>query len=229
MEKHRKGKKASTLIQWDKALDVLLQFLFVLVIPFGITMLLIGVSEHLARANPRMLSWSYTSAALLCVVPVILLGIVTCVFQRHGWLKKNPARYIGVCIAVIAVSALGACPRYEMETDHTLVCYNSFNAPVRQYDMTDYSGATVETHDYRPLRWVYKYNKWTVYVTIGTTDGRTYRFADPHRCAKLADIVRSLPPETVAVSGADRLPDVFEHYALTDAETDALLELFGIS
>jgi len=210
-------------------LDILLQLLFAVLIPFGITMLLVYTSEHLARANPHMLSWSASDAALLCVIPVALLGIVTGLFQRHGQLKKNPARYIGVCIAVIAVSSLGACPRHEIETDHTLTCYNSFNVPVRQYDAADYTGATVETYIRFEPNPLVKRKKLDVRVTIGTSDGRTYRFADPHRCAKLADLVRSLPPETVTVSGADRLPDVFARYKLTEAEEDALRELFGIS
>ena len=225
MAKHGKAGKTAAVCKREKALDILLQLVFAVLIPFGITMLLVYTSEHLARANPRMLSWSASDAALLCVMPVALLGIVTAAFQRHGQLKMNPARYIGVCIAVIAVSTLGACPRYEMETDHTLVCYNSFNEPVRQYDMTDYSGAAVETQ-YLAGRGS---RRWTVYVTIGTSDGRTYRFADPRRCAKLVGFIHSLPPETVTVSGADRLPDVFDRYKLTESEEDALRELFGVS
>ena len=143
-------------------------------------------------------------------------------------IKRGFILLLGLCILVVAVSSLGISPRYGLSRDASLTCYNAFNVPVRQYGMSDYTEVSVETFfvngRYPPTR-----GTWSVRIRIRTDDGKTYDFYSPRTCAELADLIRSLPPETVVVSGADRLPDVFEHYALTDAETDALLELFGIS
>lgn len=141
--------------------------------------------------------------------------------RAHRKLRKASVLLFCLYLLVGAIGAAGICPRCELQDDETLVCYNVINKPVRRYAAGSLTDVSIGT---KPTRY-----GWNTYVRLTVSDGRRIEFSTPRMCAKLTDLIRILPPETVTVSGADDLPRVFEYYALTESEEDALRELFGVS
>lgn len=146
---------------------------------------------------------------------------------EHKRMRDISLGCIVLFLLLFLAGTLCTAPRWELESNGSLVHYNCLNQPTR-YLRGDLASAEFETDYYAAKH----SSGWRLRIVITTKDGHRCHIPTTREFSKALVYKNALPSEIVTVSGENRVPDVVVNYQeyrnWTEQEIAALYELFEL-
>ena len=147
--------------------------------------------------------------------------------REHKRIRDTALGCIALFLLLFLAGSLCAAPRWELETNGSLVHYNCLNQP------THYGRGDLATVEFGTDYYAAKHSSgWRLRIFITTKDGHCCRIPTTQEFSKALVYKNALPSEIVTISGKNRVPDVVINYQeyrnWTEQEIAALYELFEL-